>query len=168
MSTAPALPLTPTPRVTERVMLDLLVRHYTQRFGNGERYVCAEHVRSHAGAYAIRTADLIVQDLWPSKGLQLLGHEVKVSRSDWLAELKDPGKAEEFRRYCHRWWLAVPDPLIVRDDLPDGWGLLVVSSRVRVVRPAPRFQPEPLPRGFTASLLRAAAKTAARRASRSR
>jgi len=31
-------------------------------------------------------------DLWPSGGLEIHGHEVKVSRSDWLRELKEPEK----------------------------------------------------------------------------
>jgi hypothetical protein len=147
---------------TERQVLDLLHDRYNPLgHGNGPRYVCAEHVRSHAGFDPRRTADMIVQDLWPSKGLQLIGHEVKVSRSDWLTELKAPEKAYEFRRYVHRWWLVVPDREIVRDDLPDGWGLMALSGEtLRVVRAAPRLTPEPMPPTMQAAMLRAVAKTA--------
>jgi hypothetical protein len=149
-------------RHTERTMLDLLQVRYDYRAGNGPRYLCAEHTRNAAGFSATRTADLIVQDLWPSKGLEVIGHEVKVSRSDWLRELKDPAKAEVFRRYCHRWWLVVPDASIVRDDLPDGWGLMAIQgSKLRAVRPAPKLHPEPMPRTMQVAMLRAVAATAA-------
>lgn len=143
-------------RWTEREMLDLLASRYRTQAGNGQRYVFSRHVRSHAGFDARRTADFIAMDLWPSKDLALHGHEVKVSRSDWLHELKDPTKAEEFRRYMDRWWLVVPDQRIVRDDLPDGWGLMVArGTSLRVARPAPRLRPEPMPKTMMAAFLRA-------------
>lgn len=159
----------------ERVMLDLLRRRYSMQYGNGTRYAIAEHVRSAAGFDATRTADFIAMDLWPSKGLAFHGHEVKVSRSDWLTELKDPTKADEFKRYMDYWWLVVSDPAIVRGDLPSDWGLLVAAKAtrshpgepsldhlvsLRVARPAPRLTPDPIPKTMLASLLRATAKTA--------
>lgn len=164
MSAELALPV----KFTERHMLDLLQARYDVPYGNGNRWVGAEHVRSHAGFDARRTADYISMDLWPSKGLQLHGHEVKVSRSDWLTELRDPSKADEFKRYMDRWWLVVPDRSIVRDDLPDGWGLMDVSAgRLRVVVQAPKLDPLPVPKHLLATMLRATAVTAARRAARS-
>ena len=150
---------------TEAAMLDHLHSRYSRLDGNGVRYVCAEHVRSQAGFDAPRCADMIVQDLWPAKGLELIGHEVKVARSDWVAELKDPEKAATFRRHLHRWYLVVPDRSIVRDDLPVGWGLMALrAGKLWVVRPASLLIPEPMPATMTAALLRAVAKTAERRA----
>ncbi len=153
-------------RYTERMMLDLLHYRYTKcSSGNGSRYVCAEHVKSQAGFDARRCADMIVQDLWASSGYELHGFEVKVSRPDWLAELKDPRKAEEFRPYVHRWWLVVPDRRIVQHDLPASWGLMAVSGgQLRVVVSAPRREPQSMPRTMQVALLRAVAKTATRRA----
>lgn len=158
MSTQPALV-----SLTERHMLDALRARYRGVYGNGGfRYAYAEHVRSHAGFHARRTADFVAMDLWPSKGLALHGHEVKVSRSDWLAELKDPEKAAEFMPYMDYWWLVAADKTIVRDDLPGGWGLIVASpGGLRVVKPAPRNpRPEPMPKTMLASLLRSVTKTA--------
>lgn len=151
---------------TERDMLDLLHGRYNATSpGNGPRYACAEHVRSHAGFDASRTADFIAMDLWPSKGLAIHGHEVKVSRSDWLRELASPGKADPFMRYVDRWWLVVADRAIVRDDLPVGWGLMAVrGGRLIVVTQAPKLRPEPMPRHLLAPLLRSTAATARRRA----
>lgn len=159
---------------TERMMLDLIHERYSKVHpGNGPRYVIAEHVRNQCGfggywgTGPLRTADALVVDLWPSSGNLIHGFEVKVSRSDWLTELKDPDKAEAFRPYVDHWWLAVPDVAIVRDDLPDGWGLLAVGKdgKLRKRIDAPRLDRQPMPFGMTAALLRAAVKTAEWRAS---
>lgn len=157
------------PKATERTMLDALHRRYDVRSqGLSSRYAVAEHVRNDAGFKATRTADFMAMDLWPSygKGLRLHGHEVKVSRSDWLTELKDPTKAQAFTPYCNYWWLVVPDAKIVKEgELPDEWGMLVLnSSGLRAKVRAPLMDAVPMPRGFVAALLRATQTTATRRA----
>ena len=165
--------LTPPPsRYTERDMLNALhARYKRSQGGTLQRYVCAEHVRASCGfagwsavegPRTMRTADFIAQDTWEAQGLLLHGHEVKVSRADWLTELADPSKADATKRFCNRWWLVVPDRGIVRDDLPDDWGLLAFGrdGKLRIVRRAPALDPEPHPPTFRAALLRAAAKTA--------
>ncbi|SKV43854.1 Uncharacterised protein [Mycobacteroides abscessus subsp. massiliense] len=54
-----------------------------------------------------------------------MGHELKVSRADWLNELNKPGKADQWADQCHAWWLVVSDPSIVQEgELPPGWGLM--------------------------------------------
>lgn len=168
-------PEPPTERKwTEHDMLDLLRARFSQTYGNGPRYVFAEHVRNQGGfggsaaseylglTPRLRTADALVIDLWPSTGNLIHGFEVKVSRSDWLTELKDPSKAEAFRPYCDHWSLVVPDKSIVRDDLPDGWGLLAPGSngRLRYVKRAPKNERRPMPVGLMAAWLRSVAKQA--------
>lgn len=55
----------------------------------------------------------------------LVGHELKISRADWLNELSKPGKADTWADECHEWWLVVSDPAIVHEgELPAGWGLM--------------------------------------------
>lgn len=173
-------PIAPTPgrdvrKWTERDMLDLIHTRHAAKGGNGPRYVVAEHVRNEGGfggydrehmlrtgkRTTLRTADALVIDLWPSSGHLIHGFEVKVSRGDWLTELRDPTKAEAFKAYCHRWWLVAPDG-VVHDDLPDGWGLLSPdrNGALRVKRRAPQLAPEPVPLGLMASWLRSATKTA--------
>ena len=153
-------------RLTERDMLDALHARYAKASqGIGIRYAVAEHVRSSASFDAKRVCDFMAQDLWTTGDLALHGHEVKVSRSDWLRELSDPSKAEAFRRYCDRWWLVVSDRAIVKPgELPTGWGLLALSGgTLRAVKGAPRLTPEPLSVTFRAALMRGVAKTYARR-----
>lgn len=154
------------PRATERTMLDALHFRYRAVLGNGRRYVAAEHVRSHASFDARRTADFIAVDTWKSGRFDLHGHEVKVSRSDWLRELKDPEKAAEFTPYMNRWWVVVPDSSIVKPgELPAAWGLLVLAGGLlEVARHAPRQDAEPIPQTRLVALMRAVQSTAASRA----
>jgi hypothetical protein len=149
--------------VTEVELTKALLRRYSQRAGNGHRYAVAAQVRSQAGFDARRTADFVAMDLWPSSGLPLHGHEVKVSRSDWLRELKEPEKSQEFIPYMNHWWLVVPDEAMIRrGELPGGWGLLAMrGEKLAVVRRAPRRDVLPMPPTRLAALLRAVAQTSA-------
>lgn len=157
-------------KVTERTMLDRLNVRYGKFNGNGIRYTRAEHVKVAAGFGAQRICDYMAMDLWTgygvNRGPKLHGHEVKVSRSDWLTELRDPEKAEAFRRYCDFWWLVVSDKDIVKPgELPDGWGLMVAfgTKTVRVVTPAAlNADAEAMPRQMQATLTRAVTKTTLR------
>ena len=158
-------------KVTERDMLDRLNNRYASSNGNGLRFARAEHVRVTAGFDARRICDYMALDLWPGgygtkrTGPMLHGHEVKVSRSDWLTELRDPEEAEAFRRYCDFWWLVVSEKSIVKvGELPIGWGLMVaVGDSVRVVARADRnLAVEPMTRDVQATFARAVTKTTMR------
>lgn len=150
-------------RLTAAVVVELLRRRYGQRSGNGPKWALVPQVRNGAGwggptGYGgLRTCDVIAVGLWASTGLGLHGHEIKVSRTDWLRELKDPHKADAFRCYCDRWWLVAAPGVAHAGELPDGWGLLEArGGRLRVVAQAPALDPEPPPRGLVAALVRAA------------
>lgn len=69
------------------------------------------------GAMSGRYADAVMMSLWPSRGLELHGVEIKISRSDWKREAADPSKAEAIARYCDRWWVHTPPGIV--DDLSD-------------------------------------------------
>lgn len=145
--------------VTEGHMMAMLDARYSAvNPANGPRYVTARHVRSHAGFDARRTADYIALDTWQSK-LALHGHEIKVSRSDWLTELKQPEKAAEFTPYMHYWWIVAAYAGIVREgELPDGWGLLVPrGGRLVAAVRAQRNEAKPLPLSRLAAFARAIA-----------
>lgn len=150
---------------TEREMLDLLTERYnTERRGTlADRYVRAEHVRSSQGFYGISIADFIAIDKYSSHQA-IVGHEVKVSRSDWLTELKDLTKAERIKRHCDYWYLVVSDASIVKDgELPEGWGLMVKAGKnLRAKVKAPKLSPEPLALDFMAGLAQAVQRTAMR------
>lgn len=176
----------------ERDLLNLLhARYGVIRPGtDARRYAVAEHVSNTgpgwmSGLGRERIVDFVAQDTYfetlgadgrphpwvhndanrPRPRQVLHGFEVKVSRSDWLAELRDPSKAEAWKRYCDRWWLVAPRNVVdaVRGDLPDDWGLMCPSGNgLRVARQAPLLDPEPMPTATRAQLMRSVAKTAVR------
>lgn len=70
-------------------------------------YALMFEVRSGTGhSSQVRYADAMALGLWPSRGLELTGFEIKVSRSDWLRELKEPQKADRIGRFCDRWYVV--------------------------------------------------------------
>lgn len=152
---------------TERDMLDLLMERYsTVRRGTiADRWVRAEHVRNtqNTGRVFTSIADFIAIDKYATTQA-MHGHEVKVSRADWLAELRRPDKAERVKMYCHHWWLVVPDASIVKPgELPADWGLMVESgSGLRAKVKAPLLDPVPLSLDFVAGLAAAVQRTAMR------
>lgn len=122
-----------------------------------------EEVRNSTGfSNRVRSADALAMSLWPSRGLQIHGFEIKASRADWLNELKNPAKAEEIARYCHFWWLVVGDPKIVKEgELPKNWGLIVPRGEKLVVKvQAPELEPQQVSYQFLAALFRKVSEAA--------
>lgn len=87
-----------------------------------------------------------------------MGFEVKVSRPDWLKELKDPSKADAICRYCDRWYLVAASAAIVKaGELPDTWGLIIPhGDGLKVAIEAKQLAPKPFDRGFVAAIMRRA------------
>jgi hypothetical protein len=122
-----------------------------------DEYVTVFEVREAAGSAIGSRADALVLSLWASRGLEITGFEFKCNRGDWLAELKNPEKADRIARYCDRWCLFAAPGVVREAELPIGWGLWELArggSIRRRVAPSPR-DPEPMPRAFVTSLLRA-------------
>lgn len=126
-------------------MLAMLRRHYLpeSRPAGG---LFADEIASPDGR---RRADLI----WvpttstASHTARIIGHEIKVTRSDVLVELADPTKHDPWAQYCGRWWLVVATPELIMDhEIPDGWGVMAPPSGRRtrsmtIVKPAPALHP---------------------------
>lgn len=126
---------------------------------NLAKYIVLTQVAASTGG-ANNIADLMVLGAWHSSGNEVEGFEVKVSRADWLNEVKNPNKCQPSKQYCHRWWLVIADPSMVKDgELPDDWGMMaVVNGVLKVIKKAPLLSPVPLSVDFVASLLRTDAR----------
>lgn len=106
-----------------------------------------------------RWADAVAMNLWPSRGLEVHGFEIKASRSDWLRELKNPAKAESVQRYCDRWWIVAPAGVVKDGELPPTWGLYEAQpGKIRQVVAAPKLDAQSVDRGFVAAMLRRASE----------
>lgn len=124
----------------------------------GLEYALLTEVANATGGRATRSADALVMNLWPSRGLTLAGFEVKASRSDWMRELKDPSKAEAICKFCDFWWVvAAKDDIVKKEEVPLPWGLLVLrGEKLFTVKEAAKLEAQPVSRGFLAALLRRA------------
>lgn len=115
-----------------------------------------EQVADGTGARQHRWADAVAMSVWPSRGYDVHGFEVKVSRYDWLNELKQPEKSAAVQQYMNRWWIATPDESIIHPgELPPTWGHMICKGKgMKVIHPAPALNPKPLTVEFVASILR--------------
>lgn len=102
-----------------------------------------------------RSADAIAMGCWESVGILLNGFEIKVSRSDWLKELKDLSKSYAFQRFCHRWWIVAAPGIVKPEEMPAEWGLLLPhGTGLRVKKAAALREPERPDHDFLAGWLR--------------
>ena len=133
------------------------------RFGaaatNGRSSVLFE-VGNSTGHARSRSADGLIMWCWPSDGLELHGVEIKVARSDWLHELRQPKKADDIAKYCDRWWLFTA-PGVVKDvdELPPAWGWRVFDGKSwRTMKDAAKTDAVAIDRGFLGAVLRNAGR----------
>jgi len=128
-----------------------------------KEYVVLPQVRNGAGFSSTRTADALVMSTWPSRGLNLYGVEIKVSRGDWLRERNKPEKADEIAAYCDYWMLAVGCESVIKEsEVPEPWGLLVPGKKpgtLKVKRPPTKLDAKPMSRSFLATILRKTLET---------
>lgn len=119
-------------------------------------HVMLREVRNGTGwsASRDRSADALVVSLWPSRGIWFAGVEVKVSRSDWLRELKDPEKSADIQKWCNYWWIAAPAGVVELGEIPETWGFIETGKKQKTVKVAPKLEPEPPSRAFVAAVLR--------------
>ena len=126
----------------------------------GWSYAFLEQVGNGTGASCNRWADALAVQLWESRGLEIMGFEIKVSRQDWIKELKHPEKADAIAKYCHKWYLVVGDENIVQfGELPTTWGLMVPHTKktLKIVKPAViNKNSKPVDLSFLCAILRRA------------
>lgn len=121
-------------------------------------YALMQEVSDKAGFGRSRSADFILMNLWPSRGLSLNGIELKSSRSDWLSEKRNPKKAENIFQYCDFFWLLTNgDDIVKIEEIPDNWGWMEIKGQgIRIKKQAPKLEPKEISRNFLASMLKRA------------
>lgn len=124
-----------------------------------KRCAYPSHLLLEEVGYEGRRADAVSIGLFPSRGCHVEGYEIKVSRSDWLREMKDQAKAEAFHSQVRYWWIVAPSVIVVKpEDLPPKWGLLVLRkdgtlhSRVKAKDLHPKLEDQ-LEVAFVASII---------------
>ncbi len=79
-----------------------------------------------------------------------------------LSELKDLSKSHAFQRYCHQWFLVIPESLYGKVngyDIPMTWGIMLVDDEGLIKikkKPETNENPELIDKYFMAAILRRA------------
>lgn len=133
-----------------KVLAAIFARH------EGPEWVRFAEVANSTGAQSSRRADAVCMNIWPSKGFAIHGFEIKVSRSDFIHEMKDITKVKAVGRFCDFWWLTTPAGLVSPNEVPESWGLMELHKNGLKIKKQARQNevPDPITRGFMASLLR--------------
>lgn len=71
--------------------------------------------------------DAWAMNVFPSSGYTTIAYEIKVSRGDFLRELKDPNKRQWAMTFTDEFYFVAPRHLISPKELPEGCGLVEVS-----------------------------------------
>jgi hypothetical protein len=136
---------------TEWSMCELIRKRFPE-----PAHVVIRQVRNAAAFEATNTADAFAMGVWPSRGLHLHGFEIKVSRSDWLNELKKPWKSDAFQPFCDFWWLVTSPGVVQLGELPEGWGHLERKGQRLECKTEPTKNPDPkpIPRTLLAAIVK--------------
>jgi hypothetical protein len=150
---SPELALEDEPKLTTAQLEDLLRAKYDR-----VRYALFFDVPDAVSLDARRRIDAVAIGIWKSVGRNVSAFELKVSRSDWLRELKHVNKADPFVAICDYFWLVTGDPSVAKvDEIPACWGWMTATKHgLRVQRPAQKLpnDRDNMPWGFTVGLLR--------------
>lgn len=142
-------------------LIQLLRKKYkTDTIANGNHpTVLLEQVANATGFDAGRWVDAAVFEMWPMHGLTRRAFEIKVSRGDFLRELKHPDKYQWCRQFFHEFWYVAPKDVIKIEELPEGVGWLYpAGSRLSTARQASHNRKPELNDTLLASFLRSAVK----------
>ena len=112
-------------------------------------------VGNSTGANCRRHADAVAINAYPSKGFETRGFEIKVSKQDLTAELKNGLKSDEIARFCDYWFLVVPKGLSDEFTLPPTWGVIEYhEGKLRQKRKAKKLESQEPTAGFLCAMLR--------------
>jgi hypothetical protein len=123
-------------------------------------FILLWELRDATGFDSSGAADAVAVSLYATRGRAIHGIEIKASRSDWLAEVKRPDKAERIGRFCDYFFLAADNDSVAKlEEIPPEWGFIVRrGAKLKIVRAAQKLQARPLDREIFTSFLYATMK----------
>lgn len=139
---------------------------------NGREWAFFAELRAGTGYTAYRNKrqglynreqrfDAWALNLWPSKNMLRRCFEIKVSRSDFLHEIKHPEKRQAGLLVSNEFYFAVPQGLVQLDEIPAEAGLVEIgeAGTLLVRKKAPYRTADDLPMAIIASIARRAAES---------
>jgi hypothetical protein len=122
------------------------------RLAIAERYEAPEWHLETEVTLGGRRLDVVAFNLWGARSYRVVGFEIKVARGDWLKELSQFQKAEEWTAVCDEFYVVTPPKLVKPEEMPLEWGHLeLCGSRMMTKKyPAKREAGATLPREVAA------------------
>ncbi len=127
-----------------------------------KRYEASEwaffpELRNGTGSSFTRSADGFAMSLYPSRGIEFHGFEIKASTGDLAAEIRHPEKADAVGRFVDRWWIVTTRHVWSKKgaEIPTAWGVMTLQDNggLRIVRQAAAITSEPISRALLASIV---------------
>ena len=149
-------------------IIDALKSYYSTGRINGQLIYISE-LRGGTGFENIwnkQGIDFWVFYMWQSHHYSRYSYEIKVSRADFLKELKEPKKRRMALAYSNYYYFITPPGLVKPEELPLEAGLKEVHPpltelrdyRIKTVHEAPRREPITPNWSFMAQLMRQCVK----------
>lgn len=97
-------------------------------------------------------------NLWPSKNYERIAYEVKVSRADFINEIKNPDKRQQALDLSNYFYFATPKGLVSIEEIPEECGLIEIDKdlNTRIKKKAPYRDTKILMWQFLCSIARRA------------
>lgn len=120
--------------------------HALSAHADGEKHAMFFELRLSTGwSGSEQRLDAWSIPLWPSLGSSLIAYEVKVSRGDFMKEIKNPEKRQAgLKRSNEFYFVTTPKVVKIIDEIPEecGW-MLFEDGELKVMKPAPHRECQP-------------------------
>lgn len=148
-------------KIDAKAIIAALQKRHQWNGGNGWLFLTELRIGTGFGRDAEQRLDAWAMAMWPSRGHERVAYEIKVSRSDFLAELKNPAKRKRALLLSNLFYFAAPKGLIRADELPPEAGLMEVEDGTAwSTVPAPWRDTPPANWRFVAAIARLAMRAA--------
>ena len=126
--------------MNDKVTAEDICKALQEKFTEPDWYLGFE-VGDGTGTNVSRHADAIAICPYPSRGYEVRGFEIKVSKQDLKKEIDTPAKADAFAPYCNYWFLVVPKGLTEGINIPEPWGIIeYIDGKLRQKKKAAFFK----------------------------
>lgn len=111
-----------------KMKASLVVEVLRKNLPKGNLTVAELRMGSGYGGAEQRTIDLWTIDSGPATGNRAVAYEVKVDRSDFLGDIREPLKQRGARMFSDKFYYVTPEGLVKPDEVPVWAGLLEVRE----------------------------------------
>jgi len=142
--------------ITTKDIRDHFLKVYPSEGRPNRSFIYFDELRLGTGWSNEQRVDGFLLELWPSRDFCKTAFEFKVSRQDFLKEIKNPQKRYSAKSYSDRFVLVTANDICTREEIPEDCGWYIFNgTELEIKVHAPKLPPVPNPEwAFVCSLLR--------------